>query len=74
MMGLSWLGREMTDSLLPSLTSHAQPEPKRFTAASVKASLNLSNEPKVELMALARLPTGLPPALGPMICQKVAWL
>src|SRR6185437_14114202 len=61
-------------TLLPSFTSHAQPEPNRFAAASANCSLNLSKEPKAELMAAARFPVGLPPALGPRIVQNIEWL
>ena len=66
----------VTSSLSPFLTSHAQPEPKRVLAAVSNFSLKASKEPKVESMALARLPVGLPPPLpaGPRISQNRAWL
>src|SRR5512146_3328026 len=58
----------------PSLTSHAQPEPKRVVAAAVNFSLKGSNPPKVLLIASAILPLGCPPFFGPMIVQKREWL
>src|SRR3546814_4281072 len=47
MSGLSWLALLSTESL-PDLStlSHAQPLPKRVSAAWVKASLNLSKPPR----------------------------
>ncbi len=42
MSGLSWFGVRVIDSLPPSRTSHAQPEPKRPTPAAANCSLNFA--------------------------------
>src|SRR3546814_8849392 len=56
MSGLSWLALLSTESL-PDLStpSHAQPLPKRVSAAWVKASLNRSEEHTSELQSLMRI-------------------
>src|ERR1700683_2397974 len=74
LIGLSWLAVDITSSLSPFFTSQAQPEPKRAAPAALTNSLSLSNEPNVEVIAAARVPTGLAPALGPMIVQNIEWL
>src|SRR5713226_9794394 len=75
MSGLSWLGVEMTSNLLPLFTSQPQPEPNRPIAAAVTSSLNLSNDPNVESIALAELPIGLPLGfLGSINSQNSEWL
>src|SRR5690606_28151968 len=75
MSGLSWLAVEPTASFLSAVTtSQAQPEPKRVAAALANSSLNLSKEPKVELIASASLPVGAPPLPAPRIFQKKEWL
>src|SRR4028119_409698 len=57
--------------------SQAHPEPNKApgAAAAPNCSLNCSNEPNEESMALAKSPLGLPPPLpeGPMICQNIEW-
>ena len=75
MSGLSWLALLSTASL-PALStlSHAQPEPKRVSAALVKASLKASKPPRSLSMRLATSPTGLPPPLGDMTVQNSEWL
>src|SRR5208283_917585 len=55
------------------LTTHAQPEPNRPMPAAANLALKSSKLPYLALMALARLPTGDPPALGLMISQNMAW-
>ncbi len=72
-MGRSALGVETILSLPASPTSHAQPEPKRPTAALTKSSLNLSYEPKSRVIACASSPVGAPPPWGFMLCQKKVW-
>src|SRR2546421_12447436 len=73
MSGLSWFGVLVIDSLPPSLSSHAHPEPKRPAAAAANCSLNLSKPPNEDLIASPNAPVGSPPAFGPMICQKNEW-
>ena len=51
-IGVSAFGVLMTDNFPSFETSHAQPLPKRFTAASVNASLHAPKEPKAAFMAL----------------------
>ena len=46
------------------LTNQVQPEPKLVIQAAVNSSLNLSKEPKVEVIASAIAPVGSPPPLG----------
>ncbi len=42
-------------------------------AASVKTSLNLSNEPKEALIASSTPPSGVPVLPGAITCQKKLW-
>ena len=49
------------------------PEYNHSYPASLKAALKASKEPKAASIALANSPVGLPPALGPMICQNMEW-
>src|SRR3546814_18182079 len=75
MSGLSWLALLSTESL-PDLStpSHAQPLPKRVSAAWVKASLHLSKPPRSLSMRLATSPVGCPPPSGDITVQNSAWL
>jgi hypothetical protein len=54
MTGLSWFGVDMTARPVPSQTSHVQPEPNRFTPASLTAVLSSSTPPNVSPIAAAR--------------------
>src|SRR5690606_10712374 len=60
-------------SSLPFFTSQVQPEPKLPMAELVKASLNLSKEPHLALIASARAPVGSPPPFGLRQFQKKVW-
>src|SRR5438270_7272954 len=71
--GLSWFGVLVIESLPPSLSSHAQPEPKRPTPAAANCSLNFSKSPNDDLIASPTLPPGAPPALGPINSQNNVW-
>jgi len=52
MTGVSWLGLDsIVSPPLPSLTSQAQPLPKRVMPALANCSLNVSNPPKALSMA-----------------------
>src|SRR5688572_18520816 len=70
--GLSWLGVELTSSLLSLTISHAQPLPNLVVPAAFTFSFNASREPKLLLIASASLPEGLLPA-GPNNSQKKLW-
>ena len=59
----------VTRSLPLTLASQAQPLPKRVAPALLKASLNLSKEPKAESMPLASSPLGSPPPGQPHTCR-----
>src|SRR5271155_3916130 len=73
--GLSWLAVETMESLPPPfLMSHTHPEPKRLRPASLKALVKSSKVPKLELMASAMAPVGLPPPFGFMLAQNHVWL
>src|SRR5688572_9141987 len=61
------------DSVLPSLTSHAHPLPKRSTPAFASCSLKVSKLPNADLIASAALPVGAPPAFGAIHVQKRLW-
>ena len=75
MIGLSWLGVEVTASLpsLPTI-SQAHPEPKRPRPALPSASLKAANPPSSDVIAWASAPVGSPPPPGFMICQNSEWL
>ncbi|MNF01879.1 hypothetical protein D3C80_2009410 [compost metagenome] len=73
--GLSWLPLLSTTSVLAGVTlSHAQPLPKRVSAALVNASLNALKPPNCSKMAWPTSPTGSPPPAGDMTCQNSEWL
>ena len=73
--GVSWLALLSTTTFLSGVTlSHAQPLPKRVSAALVKASLNFSKPPRSLSIALATSPLGSPPPLGDMTVQNREWL
>src|SRR5262245_4982264 len=55
------------------LTSQAQPEPNWPTAASLNFFWKSPKLPNALSMAAASAPVGLPPALGPIECQKKVW-
>src|ERR1035438_6872527 len=74
MIGLSWFGVEVISTPDAVFSSQAQPEPKRPTPAALNFSLNVPKLPKAPTMACATLPTGAPPAFGPMIFQNMEWL
>jgi len=57
--GIARLTMAMEASLF--LTSHAHPDQKESRAFWVNSVLKLSNEPKVELIALLKSPFGCPP-------------
>src|SRR5438105_13904903 len=61
-------------SFPPDDTSQAHPLPNRVVAAAVNFSLKPSKDPKAPSMADAASPDGAPPALPPMIVQKMEWL
>src|SRR5438094_10571357 len=71
--GESWLGVLTTLRSPPLTTSHDQPEPKRFTPASVIADLSWSKPPKAELIASPSSPDGAPPPPGPSTVQNRLW-
>src|SRR5690242_9447139 len=73
MAGLSWLGVDTMSRPDADLMSQAQPDPNRLMPAAASFSLNASKLPNVPLMAEARLPTGVPPLPGPIICQNMEW-
>ena len=56
-----------------STTSHVQPEPNRFTPASLICALSASGSPKASLIAASSAPEGSPPPRGCMICQNIEW-
>ena len=64
--GLSWFGVLVIESLPPSLTSHAQPEPKRPTPAARELLLELGEVAErgldrvAELSRSARRPPSAP--------------
>ena len=71
MSGLSWLGVLVILSLPSCKISHAQPEPKRFVAASPKAFLKASIEPNAETIAAESFSEGAPDwAAGARVSQK----
>src|SRR6476619_2243283 len=74
MIGESWLAVDVALRSPPSTTSHDQPEPKRFTPASISCFLSASKPPNVESIAEPRSPEGVPPPLGPRIVQNRLWL
>ena len=61
----------LTSSRLPSefFTNQAQPDPNVVTAHLVNASLKSANDPKLEIIASARAPSGSPPPLGDKLFQ-----
>ena len=59
-----------TFSAFPSSTSHAQPLPKTFVAASVNFSLNPLKLPNPASSAFANSPVGPPPPSFFIICQN----
>src|SRR5215471_13379490 len=71
--GVSWFGVLVIDSLPPSLTSHAQPDPNRPAAAAANCSLNFAKSPNALLIAVASFPEGSPPLPGPMSSQNIEW-
>ena len=73
MIGVSWLGVDVT--LRPSLpaTSQAQPDPKRVAAAFENSLWKASNEPNAESIALLSAAL-LAPWLGDITCQNNTWL
>src|SRR5215204_867592 len=73
MTGLSWFGVDTTLRLPPSDTSHVQPDPNRFTPASLICAFSWSTSPKAERIADSSAPDGSPPPLGFMISQKSVW-
>ena len=63
-IGESWFGVETTARPEESLTSQAQPEPKRAMPAFLNSSLKASKEPKVSSIARAELAARLAAAVG----------
>ena len=57
-----------------STTSHDQPEPKRFTPASVSCFFSSSKLPKAELIASPSSPPGVPPPFDESTVQNSEWL
>src|SRR5690348_4567170 len=74
MTGLSWLGVEEISTPEPVFNSQAQPEPKRPTPAALNFSLKAADVRQAMVIACVTLPTGAPPALGPIIFQSIEWL
>lgn len=56
------------------MASQAQPLPKRVRAALVNSAWKFSKLWKVESMAAASSPVGVPPAFGVMMSQNKVWL
>src|SRR5436853_7400396 len=71
--GESWFGVLVTLSSPLSTTSHDQPEPNRFTPASVSCFFSSSKLPNVELIASPSSPLGAPPPLGESTVQNSEW-
>ena len=59
-IGESWFAVLVTASPEPSCTSHAQPEPNRFTPASFELLLEGVEAPNFSSIAEARSPVGSP--------------
>ncbi len=76
MSGVSWFGVDSIESE-PSepRTTHVQPEPKRFTPASLTCCLSAFTSPKAWSIASFNGPSGgSPPPSGLISCQKSEWL
>ena len=73
MSGLSWFGVLVIASLPPSLTSHAQPEPKRPAPAAWNCSLNFVEVAERALDRVGELAGRLAAALGPISSQNIEW-